>query len=92
MDLEAGTNPSVFFRVYPDRANSAKPHLRAQFLLDGRLLADQVAELPAPDASGSIPVLIQPTARSGSNELKLTVVQGNASSPTQDLRYTIAAK
>jgi VWFA-related protein len=92
MDLEAGTNPSVFFRVYPDRANSAKPRLRAQFLLDGRLLADQVAELPAPDASGSIPVLIQPAARSGSNELKLTVVQGSASSPTQELRYTIAAK
>ena len=92
MDLDAGTNPSVFFRVYPDRANSAKPRLRAQFLLDGRLLADQMAELPAPDASGSIPVLIQPAARSGSNELKLTVVQGNASSGTQDLRYTIATK
>ena len=91
-DLDAGATPSVFFRVYPDRANSAEPRLRAQFLLDGRVLADQVAELPAPDASGSIPVLIQPAARSGSNELKLTVVQGNATSGTQELRYTIAAK
>jgi hypothetical protein len=89
--LEAGTKPSVFFRVYPDRASDVKPRLRAQFLLDGHLLSDQVAELPAADASGSIPVLIQVAAKPGSHELILTVSQAGGSS-TEQIRYSIAAK
>ncbi|MGC9970128.1 MAG: VWA domain-containing protein [Bryobacteraceae bacterium] len=89
--LDGGANPSLFFRVYPDRSSTGKVRLRAQFLLDGRLLADQDSDLPAPDDSGSIPVLIQLPARTGGNELKLTVLQGGASSG-QNIQYTIAAQ
>ena len=87
--LEPGAQSSIFFRVYPDAGNAVRPRLRAQFFLDGRLLADQTADLPAPDASGSIPVLIQAPGRPGSNEMKLTVLQGRASSSGQ-IQYTIA--
>jgi VWFA-related protein len=89
--VEAGATPSVFFCAYPDRSNAAKMRLQAQFLLDGRLLADQGSELPPPDASGSVPVLIQVPARPGENELMLTLHQGSATSE-QSIRYTIPAK
>jgi hypothetical protein len=55
------------------------------------VLQDQASELPPPDASGSVPVLIQVPARPGENELKLTLSQGSATSE-QSIRYTIAAK
>jgi VWFA-related protein len=89
--LDAGTTPSVFFRVYPDRSGTGKVRLRAQFLLDGKLLADQSSDLPPADSSGSIPVMIQAPAKPGGNELKLTVLQGSASS-VESIRYTVAAK
>jgi VWFA-related protein len=88
--LDAGTTPSVFFRVYPDRSGEGKLRLRAQFLLNGRLLADQSSDLPPADASGSIPVAIQAPAKPGANELKLTVLQGTASS-AENIRYTVQA-
>jgi VWFA-related protein len=89
--LEAGATPSVFFRVYPDRSNAAKLRLHAQFFIDGSLLADQSSELPPPDASGSVPVMIQVPARPGEHELRLTLYQGSATS-AQNIRYSIAAK
>jgi len=89
--VEAGATPSVFFCAYPDRSNAAKMRLQAQFLGDGRVLQDQGSELPPPDASGSVPVLIQVPARPGENELKLTLSQGSSTS-AQSIRYTIAAK
>lgn len=90
-ELSADAKPSVFLRVYPDPANPEKPRLRAQFLLNGRLLADRTSDLPAPDASGSIPVLVQPAARVGTNELRVVVLQGAAMSGVQGLRYIVAA-
>jgi len=89
-ELEPGVKPSVFFRVYPDRANPAQPRLRAQVLREGRLVADQTAELPEADASGGIPVLIEAAAHPGSHEMRLSVSQGSSSS-TEEIRYQIAA-
>jgi VWFA-related protein len=89
--LEAGATPSVFFRVYPDRSSAEKMRLRAEFLVDGHLLADQATDLPAADASGSVPVLIQAPARPGSNEMRLTVLQGSASS-SETIQYTMPGK
>lgn len=91
-DLAPNIKPSIFFRVYPDASAAAHPLLRAQFLLNGELVADQKTELPAPDASGSIPVLIQPPARTGSNELRLVVMQGSDSSAVRAIHYTVEAK
>ncbi len=90
-DLDAGASPSLFFRVYPDKSNSTKPAVRAQFFLNGRLLADQQSELPPIDDSGSIPVLLQAPGRPGESEMRLKVIQGSATSG-QEIRYTVAAK
>jgi VWFA-related protein len=89
--LNADAKPSVFFRVYPDRKSSSKPRLRAQFVLDGKVIADQVAELGEVDGSGSIPVLVQAAAKPGNHELRLTVMQGDGSA-RGEIRYTVAAK
>jgi VWFA-related protein len=89
--LDAGATPYVFFRVYPDRSASGKVRLRAQFLLDGKLLADQSSDLPQADTSGSLPFMIQVAAKPGNNELRLTVQQGTASS-AQNIKYTIPAR
>ncbi|MGO9094737.1 MAG: VWA domain-containing protein [Bryobacteraceae bacterium] len=88
--VEAGATPSVFFCAYPDRSNPARMRLQAQFRDDGRVIGNQGSELPPPDASGSVPVLIQVPAKPGENELKLTLLQGTATSE-QSIRYTIAA-
>jgi len=90
-DLEAGSKPYIFFRVYPDKTAGGRPSLKAQILLDGRLAASQSSELPAPDASGSIPVTIAADARPGSHELRLAVTQGGRSSQ-QSVKYTVSPK
>ena len=90
-DLPPGAQPYLFFRVYPDRRTAAKPRLHAQYLSNGRVTADQSTEIPAPDASGAVPILIQPVTHAGDQELRLTLSQGGASS-SETIRYTVAAK
>jgi hypothetical protein len=90
-DLESDARPAVFFRVYPDRNDKSKTRLRAQIVLDGKVIADQVADLGEPDSSGGIPVLIQAAARPGKQELKLTALQGTGSAQ-REIQYSVAAK
>ena len=79
--------PSVYFVVYPDKRNTAKPMLFVQFLVDGQRLAANTADLP-PDTNGSIPVLVEAAARPGDCELRITAVQGNDSA-TASVRYSV---
>jgi VWFA-related protein len=94
---ELGTNltptatPSVFFVVYPDKAIADKPKIQAEFLLGGKVLGKQMADLPAPDATGAILMQISAPAKLGDCELRITALQGN-SSTIQSLKYTVAAK
>lgn len=89
--LPAGAKPAVYFVVYPDRENSARPMLRAQLLKDGRVLQNQKSELPQADPSGAVPMAIQPAAEPGDYEVRITVEQGRATAQ-RSLKYTIAAK
>jgi hypothetical protein len=88
-DLPSGTKPTVFFRVYPDKNNNAKAQLHVQCLLDGHLIADQTAPIPAPDPSGSVPFGIGVPNRPGSYEVKIATLQGSESNE-QSIHYTIA--
>jgi hypothetical protein len=94
---ELGTNltptatPSVFFVVYPDKAIADKPKIQAEFLLGGKVLGKQMADLPAPDATGAILMQISAPAKLGDCELRITALQGN-SSTIRSLKYTVAAK
>jgi len=90
-NLSPNTSPYVFFVVYPDKSIADKPKIQAEFLVNGQVLAKQVADLPAPDATGAIPMVINTAAKPGNCELRVTALQGN-SSAVQSLTYTIAAK
>ncbi len=90
-DLFAGAIPSVYFMVYPEQGNPAKPELRVRLLKNGRLVAASKLALPAPDISGGIPMWIEQTRQPGSYELEVTAVQGNRSTE-RSLTYTVAAK
>jgi VWFA-related protein len=90
-DLTPSATPYVFFVVYPDRSIADKPKIQVEFLLGGQVLAKQTADLPAPDATGAIPMVINTAAKPGNCELRVTALQGN-SSTKQSLTYTVAAK
>jgi VWFA-related protein len=91
VNLTPSATPYVFFVVYPDRSIADKPKIQVEFLVDGQVLAKQTADLPAPDSTGAIPMVINTAAKPGNCELRVTALQGN-SSTKQSLTYTIAAK
>ncbi len=86
--LSASMKPAVYFVVYPDKTNAEKPKVRVEFLTGGQTLANQTAELPPPDASGAIPVVVGAAMRPGDCELRITAIQG-ADSATESVRYTV---
>jgi hypothetical protein len=87
--LTASAKPYVFFVVYPDRSLTEKPKIQVEFLVGGQVLAKQTSELPAPDATGAIPMMINTAAKPGNCELRITALQGG-SSARQSVTYTIA--
>ncbi len=90
-NLSATATPYAYFVVYPDSSIADKPKIRAEFLIGGQVLAQQEAALPAPDATGAIPMVINTAAKPGNCELRITAIQGT-SSTQQSLKYSIAAK
>ena len=90
-DLGANVSPYVFFVVYPDKSIAEKAKIQAEFLINGQVAAKQVADLPPPDATGAIPMVINTAAKPGNCELRITALQGNSSS-VHSLKYSIAAK
>jgi hypothetical protein len=90
-NLPPTATPSVFFVVYPDKAIADKPKIQAEFLLGGKLLGKQMADLPAPDATGAILMQISAPAKQGDCELRITALQG-ATSSVQSIKYSVAAK
>jgi VWFA-related protein len=87
-DLLNGTKPYVFFMVYPEAGNRAKPLVRARLLQNGKTIAALNPEVTAPDASGAIPMLLKLTDKPGSYEVRATIRQGN-SSTERTLQYTL---
>jgi VWFA-related protein len=86
----ANMQPYLYFVVYPDKSRTDKPEVTVQLLVDGRAVAEQTADLPAPDSSGAIPVVIGALAKPGHCELKVTASQGD-DSVEQTVKYTLAA-
>lgn len=90
-EFKPSVQPAVFFRVYPEQGNPAKPTLVAQLFVNGKLAEQQKTPLPEPDGSGSIPVTMDGPAVPGSDLLKIFVQQGNTISQPQALSYSVYA-
>jgi VWFA-related protein len=93
--VAATVNPAnkryVYFVVYPDKSNAEKPKIRVEFKTGGQIFAQQTADLPAPDATGTIPMFVAAATRPGSCELRITALQGNESA-TEQIQYAVAAQ
>jgi len=89
--LDKGEQPYVYFVVYPDKTDSGKAQIEVEFLVNGEALAKQTADLPAPDATGAVPMVVSAVIKTGDCELKITAMQGN-SSTSQSVKYTVAAQ
>jgi hypothetical protein len=89
--LNPSEKPSVFFVVYPDRANPDKPRVQIEFLVDGQSLSARTVELPSSDASTSIPVLVDSAAQPGNCEVRITATQGKDSAG-ESVHYSMAAR
>ena len=87
--LKASAQPMLYFVVYPDKSLQEMPRLRVQFLVNGEELEQKQSELPAPDSSGAIPVLVNAATKAGNCEIKITILQGFEST-TRSLKYTVA--
>jgi VWFA-related protein len=64
-NLLPGTQPFMFFMIYPEAGNGAKPVLRVRLLKDGRTIATLKPDVAAPDASGGIPMLLKLNGQAG---------------------------
>lgn len=93
--VEATVNPAtkryIYFVVYPDKSNTEKPKIRVEFKTGGQVFAQQTTDLPAPDATGTIPMFVAAATRPGNCELQITALQGNESA-TEHLQYSVAAQ
>ena len=65
--LSAAAEPSVYFVIYPNPKNTAKPEITVELALDGRVLGKQTSVLPEPGKSGSIPLTLAAPAKPGKN-------------------------
>lgn len=93
--VEANVSPAakryVYFVVYPDKSNTEKPKIRVQFKTGGQVFAQSTADLPAPDATGTIPMFVAAATRPGNCELQITALQGNESA-TEHIHYAVTAQ
>jgi len=67
----------IYFVVYQDKSNQAKPKIHVQFKNGGQLVADQTAALPEADKNGAIAMFVTAPTRPGNCELQITAVQGD---------------
>ena len=86
--LGPAAQPYVYFVVYPDKNRQEKTELLVEFFQNGQRLAGQTAELPPPDPSGAIPMMVSAATRPGLCELRITAKQGEASARVS-VRYLV---
>lgn len=90
-DLYAGARPFIYFRIYPEAGSTGRPELRVRLMRNGRQIAALKPELPALDASGGIPMVMELTAKPGSYEVRVRLVDSGAEAG-KTLAYTVAGK
>ena len=87
--VSSNKSPMIYFVVYADKADAGKPKLSLKVLVDGKASIDQSQDLPAPDSTGAIPMLISVPPDSGAFEIRIIARQG-AQSVERALKYTMA--
>ena len=73
--MSAASHPFIYFLVYPDPAADGKPRMEVALARAGRIVVRQSAELPAPDASGAIPMSVATLAEPGHYAITVAIQQ-----------------
>jgi hypothetical protein len=89
--LKASVKPLVYFVVYPDKSSQEKPRIRVELFVGGEELESKDEDLPAPDANGAIPMVVNAEARPGKCEIRITARQGFQSA-VRSVFYTVGDK
>lgn len=86
--VRASAHPMLYFVVYPDKSIQEIPRVRVAFLVNGKELAQKQEELPPPDSSSAIPVMVNALTTPGTCEIRITAVQGT-NSVMRSISYTV---
>jgi VWFA-related protein len=81
-----GATLSMFFVVYPEPGNTAKPSVELEYVKDGQVIGKGGLELPAADAKGRIPYIMSSSAEAlpaGEYVIRATAKQGTATAEDQ---------
>jgi VWFA-related protein len=89
--LKASARPLLYFVVYPDKSIQETPRIRVQFFVNGEELEQKQEELPPPDSSGAIPVVVNAVTKPGNCEIKITASQGFHTA-NRSVTYSVAAQ
>ncbi len=87
--LKSGSNPMVYFVVYPGSPNAAPGELRVQILKDGQVIARRNSALPKADATGRVRMIIGAVPDPGNYELKIAAAEP-AGVVERSVKYTIS--
>jgi VWFA-related protein len=88
--VPAGTNPFLYFVLYPGRQNAEKTRLHVEFFRDGKEIARRSVEVGPPDANGTVPMLISAVQKKpGNYQVRVAISEGGVS-VARSLSYSIA--
>jgi VWFA-related protein len=87
--LKSGSNPMVYFVVYPRSSSAAPGELRVQILKDGQIIAKRNSALPKPDATGRVRMIIGAVPDPGNYELKIAAAEPGGV-VERSVKYTIS--
>ena len=87
--VPAGTNPFLYFVLYPGEQNTQKARLHVEFFRDGKEIARRSVAVGQPDARGRVPMLISAVQGPGNYQVRVAISEGGVS-VARSLRYSIA--
>ena len=85
-----GTNPVLYFVLYPGAKNPEKTRLHVEFFRDGKEIARRSVDVGPPDPNGTVPMLISAVQKKpGNYQVRVAISEGGVQ-VARSLSYSIA--
>lgn len=89
--LPEGSQPHVYFQVYPDKTSADKPSMLVELLVNGQLAGRQNVDLSSQATADAIPMNLPAPVKAGRCELRITVRQGSQVAQ-RSIKYSVGAR
>jgi hypothetical protein len=89
--LPEGSQPHVYFQVYPDKTTTDKPSMLVELLVNGQLTGRQSVDLSSQATADVIPMNLPAPVKAGKCELRITVRQGSQMAQ-RSIKYSVGAR